>query len=101
LTESCTELVHFTNVDEVMAAASGRGHEALVRRYHKWCLNNAESAITDAAIQGHETIVRLCLDEWGASDYVVRAMCKAARNGHEAIVGCATIRGVHPKWIGL
>jgi hypothetical protein len=68
LNELCKKLVCFNHVDEVIAAAAGGCHEAIVR----WChdeggATDVSSAITEAAKGGHEAIVRLCLDEWGAS----------------------------------
>jgi hypothetical protein len=38
-----------------------------------------------AAENGHENIVRLCHDEWGA-DNIDQAMTRAAEGGHKAIV---------------
>jgi divalent metal cation (Fe/Co/Zn/Cd) transporter len=66
-----------------MASAAERGHEAIVRLCHdEWGAAEAVNyAIAVAAKGGHETIVRLCHDEWGATNSDL-AMAKAAHNGH-------------------
>jgi hypothetical protein len=47
--------------------------------------NVLNAAMAAAAEGGHEAIVRLCHDVWGAVD-VDTAMAKAAKGGHEGLM---------------
>jgi hypothetical protein len=58
-------------------------------------------AMAAAAEEGHEALVRLCHDVWGAADVeaVNTAMVAAARNGHESIVRLSMTYGA-PAFYG-
>jgi hypothetical protein len=71
LTGLCKELGDINNrkLDEAMAvavaAAAGGGHEALVRLCHdEWHASNVNTAMAAAAGGGYEALVRLCHDDW-------------------------------------
>jgi hypothetical protein len=73
-----------------MVEAAHSGHEKIVRLcYDEWgaCTDAVEHAMAQAAYRGHETIVRLCHDEWGAAD-VKWAMAEAAEGGTRPSSSC-------------
>jgi hypothetical protein len=82
-------------VNWAMAAAAGGGHEAIVRLCHDvWGAADVDRVMATAAESGHEAIVRLCHDEWGATDDVNKHMASAAFGGREGSCGFAISREV-------
>jgi len=77
--------LHCTEQEFVAAAAAKGGHESTLH----FCKNQLgvrdfNDAMANAALHGHKSIVRLCL-QWGADEIDV-AMEHAARGGHEHII---------------
>ena len=67
----------------------------------EWGADDVSGGMAAAAEGGHEAIVRLCHDMWGATEEetVNTAMDRAARKGHEAIVGlCHEVWGAQSTW---
>jgi hypothetical protein len=104
LTELCKEVGASSNdtingnnvINAAMAAAAEGGHEAIVRLCHDgWGAAEVDEAMEHAARYGHEVLVRLCHDVWGASSYysLNGAMAKAAKGGHEVLVQLC-----HDEW---
>jgi len=76
----------YVDWENVAAAAARAGHEHMVRLcLDKYGAERVNWIMSNAATGGHEPIVRLCRDEYHADD-VDSAMAFAASEGHEHIV---------------
>jgi hypothetical protein len=80
-----------------MANAARGGHESIMRLCHdEWGAADVNTDMARAARRGHEAIVRLCHDEWGASN-VDEVIAIADCYNHEAIVRRSTTCGLKKK----
>ena len=58
--------VNVNTIKRVMVIAAEKGHEAIVRLCHdEWGAESVKWVMYIAAEKGRESIVRLCRDEWG------------------------------------
>lgn len=76
------------NADVLMYIAALSGHESIVRQCLDWGALNINIVMQAAARLGHDSIVRLC-HEWstiGVSVNITWAMSQAANGDHEVIV---------------
>jgi len=72
--------------DFVMASAARNGHEGTMRLCHdEWGASNVNNAMCCAASSGHTDLVRICYDEWGATN-IEPAIEIAIRHGHVSVV---------------